>query len=739
MKNKTFIALFTALLAVVLVLSGCSAFSGPAAPAGDGGTLALTVKGVGAGGRTIMPELTYKATITPAGDDAVAIDKTLVAGVNIIKLEPGTYGIVVKAYNGEVLVAQGSKTGVVVTAEAAASAEITLTAETLTGKGTFAWDLSLFSDAEVAAIAIFKLTDVDLDTFEFFDEFEDADELIAIAGKDEIPVTDPTTLVEKGFVDSIELDAEEYLVYFFVQNDAEEDDPTVWSEVLRIYAGLKSSYQPSFENIFGGEGKELEDLIIAAIAEGDYDITAPELTAIGVAGVSAGNINDIKTNIGLILAAAGNEAPEDLDGLKELVDAALVMAGAVGVDPASPIKDTEIADLAANDSDVDVDWDDWDEPDYEVTITVGAYEFTVSILPIAEPEFLESLEIAQVVPVYRFALPSGETYGNYKAIKITVKDADPTANIRFVRLMGNYSASDFAWNAGSGVLVADFNSGKNAEFIYDDIGAGAITAAGGAADTWYTLTFRLVGNSPNGSFVAANKPADSATGPFYFGVGVPGNDNSIKTELIKNITMVHKADPKKNVVLDELDFFGFAGYPIATSLGLSSRSVVANDDYDDPASVTLQLDLTKFLDDGTVLNGSAHLDATTEVGKLIAEFTKGNSRACVEIGETQVTQIMAAKSLKIYVDASSTDTTSNFRYHLGNPVPSGGWNGSASFGGAPFYSVIYGGKAVGFQGDPNHIAANFGYFILQYQGGDVADGEDPVTVTIKSIKIKLIN
>jgi len=155
MKNKTFIALFTAFMAVALIMSGCSGFVGPDTTPGKG-TLSLNIQGFGADARTILPTLTYEATFTAGTTE---IKTTLYAGGNFLTLAPAAYTISVEAKNAGTVVGKGTGT-VTITADAAASATITITPETGVGtaaKGNFKWDLSAADFSGTPSIKIYKL------------------------------------------------------------------------------------------------------------------------------------------------------------------------------------------------------------------------------------------------------------------------------------------------------------------------------------------------------------------------------------------------------------------------------------------------------------------------------------------------------------------------------------------------------------------------------------------------------
>jgi hypothetical protein len=223
----------------------------------------------------------------------------------------------------------------------------------------------------------------------------------------------------------------------------------------------------------------------------------------------------------------------------------------------------------------------------EVTNTLNGRTATVSSgrarITIADVPMIDKLTLAQAYAVYTFELPAGAAFGDYKSITVDYfMDAENFAKgVRSLRLMGNYKESEFG-NVGEYMHYA-FDT-ANAAYIYDDIGAGAIATAGGAADTWFTITLKLndIGGSgapvPNGGFAATSKPASTDTGPFLFGIGIPGNSGAAKTQLVKNITMVHGTDASKNVVTKA--FFGFVGYRNAPD-GIYERELVP-----DPAGPT---------------------------------------------------------------------------------------------------------------------------------------------------------
>ena len=156
--------------------------------------------------------------------------------------------------------------------------------------------------------------------------------------------------------------------------------------------------------------------------------------------------------------------------------------------------------------------------------------------------------------VYRFALPSGETWGSYSKITVDYKvDADNlTKGILRVRLYGNYKASDFSVLGTS--RIANLNN-YNAPWIMEDTNdRNNWSTLGAAADTWFTVEYDISGGlRANSGFSQDNNPKAADTGPFYFGIGISGNaatatdpSNTI-TQLVKNVTLSN-ADGTKKVV-----------------------------------------------------------------------------------------------------------------------------------------------------------------------------------------------
>lgn len=172
--------------------------------------------------------------------------------------------------------------------------------------------------------------------------------------------------------------------------------------------------------------------------------------------------------------------------------------------------------------------------------------------------------------IYKFDIPNGKTWGDYSRITADYMVGPATINktggLRTLRLLGNYagatdldlvtiqpnadyaaaqkySESDKKW-AGN-LAVANYNSGKNAEFILHN-GPANTTVASGMESIgitvnvweWFTVSYTIDGSQKHGNYVAANLPASTATGTFYFAVGLPDSNNGGNVHYVRNVKLV---------------------------------------------------------------------------------------------------------------------------------------------------------------------------------------------------------
>jgi len=179
----------------------------------------------------------------------------------------------------------------------------------------------------------------------------------------------------------------------------------------------------------------------------------------------------------------------------------------------------------------------------------------------------------QALVIYAFNLPTGKEWSDYTAItaQIMVGPAQWEKTVNHWRLLGNYKISDFSLgtvklgaNAGKKLAIAGFKTGgtvaegnKYAPYIFDQVAAynnGAkklneiLTDLGQTTAEpwkWFTKTHSLINNNPHDNFKNdPNKPLPdaTATGPFYFGIGLPGSgETGFITQYIKDVTLVGAA------------------------------------------------------------------------------------------------------------------------------------------------------------------------------------------------------
>jgi len=89
---------------------------------------------------------------------------------------------------------------------------------------------------------------------------------------------------------------------------------------------------------------------------------------------------------------------------------------------------------------------------------------------------------------------------------------------------------------------------------------------GAVPNQWFTVEYDISGSKGHAQFVKSNVPGPNETGPFFFGVGIPGaGEGAFLTELVRNVTLHHKTNPALNVVskgsgFDEPTFVSF--YPV---------------------------------------------------------------------------------------------------------------------------------------------------------------------------------
>jgi hypothetical protein len=158
--------------------------------------------------------------------------------------------------------------------------------------------------------------------------------------------------------------------------------------------------------------------------------------------------------------------------------------------------------------------------------------------------------------IFKFELPAGAKWADYD--KITAEYMVDEDNIKKrirndnnVRLMGNYIEEKFEISGSfRNFNLGDGPGSSNGPFIMDNTPR-TFASMGAAANEWFTVTYDITGTKGHAQFLKVNVPAPSATGPFFFGVGISGMDSGRFggiTQLIRNVTLHHAANPELNIV-----------------------------------------------------------------------------------------------------------------------------------------------------------------------------------------------
>jgi hypothetical protein len=192
-----------------------------------------------------------------------------------------------------------------------------------------------------------------------------------------------------------------------------------------------------------------------------------------------------------------------------------------------------------------------------VCTSAGGGRAQVELPPV--PEGAERITLENgAYAIFRFDLPPGTTWSNYNRLTVEyMLDEENLAkrqrNNNNVRLMGNYREGNFRLFDGA---FWAFNLGgegagnANGPYIMDNTPR-TFASMGAVANEWFTVEYNITGSAAHEQFVRANIPAPGDTGPFFFGVGIPGmfegRRNGI-TQLVRNVTLHHSTNPALNAV-----------------------------------------------------------------------------------------------------------------------------------------------------------------------------------------------
>jgi hypothetical protein len=174
------------------------------------------------------------------------------------------------------------------------------------------------------------------------------------------------------------------------------------------------------------------------------------------------------------------------------------------------------------------------------------------------------------VPVYRFTLTGEEKWSDIKSITFKVRVDETTSYNNTggrAYVLGNYARSVFN-NAGAYVTSNNWNAYRLYNFANSaNVGTGILggTSTNSRQGKWVTFTWDIGPTQADvpstyrdGAYTATYYPAATATGPFYFGVGITTNSNTI-TYYIKDVALVKSNG--NTIANDDLDTVDGTGSP----------------------------------------------------------------------------------------------------------------------------------------------------------------------------------
>jgi len=192
--------------------------------------------------------------------------------------------------------------------------------------------------------------------------------------------------------------------------------------------------------------------------------------------------------------------------------------------------------------------------------------------------------------VYRFDIPSGKTWSDYEGVAASyMLETDDEFSVensgRTMRLYGNYAMDFFQFNTtseGNKYAYASLDgSTNNNEYILDDTGNGGWKSLSDAligelgecpaGGEWFTINYKTDGTRAN---VKPHKhlPDAADTGPFIFGLGLPGQ-GSTNTIFINNVILKGKT-AGTNDLLGQPLFISKDGYdyPAFSAYGTDGKN-----------------------------------------------------------------------------------------------------------------------------------------------------------------------
>ena len=171
------------------------------------------------------------------------------------------------------------------------------------------------------------------------------------------------------------------------------------------------------------------------------------------------------------------------------------------------------------------------------------------------------------VPVYRFTIPEGDSFGMYSGISAEfLVDAENYRKFARARAYGCYLSEDF--EDLNNMVLMDFNGNKkdkNGPYLLSNVFGSQTNldeiSGGAGAYKWFRMEFPLTGmNHP--SYNQENFPDKETSGMLYFALGLGTGDSEIGfTYYVRNVSL-HSKDGEKTISPDGSGFDkpAFAGY-----------------------------------------------------------------------------------------------------------------------------------------------------------------------------------
>jgi len=332
---KLIVSLLTAIIAM-FALIGCDIFMNGFDMRSDKESIVTISINEGVGRTIIPPAAAFtKYELDFYEESVFAFDRTMTSGTQTLKIPHGNYSVEITGFVGSNVVAQKT-----VPLNVPVDTSLFVTLEPVDGYGTFVWNFSSIASIDIDSILLY----ID-------DEVE------------------PYDLNE---LNDIPLAAGSYILVFELTKGSVTRE---WFEVLYIYAGLTTTYIPTWSALLFTEHNENEmevEAILSALSAGSF--IEAFFTYTGVQGVDEDNFNDVKDAFNII---KGSAVPTTLDEVKAIVDASLVTIGIAEDYVNQAAAETAVLALRKNGTNVDFDYD---EETSVLTVTVGIYPIYTNII-----------------------------------------------------------------------------------------------------------------------------------------------------------------------------------------------------------------------------------------------------------------------------------------------------------------------------------------------------------------------